>query len=78
MQQRDWAGVLPAITTPFKPDLSVDEVTSTRFSVDEESIVTATSKKRGVPPILDGHARFRGKFHNVLSASVRFLRISRT
>jgi len=25
MQQRDWAGVLPAITTPFKPDLSVDE-----------------------------------------------------
>ncbi|HEX4633991.1 MAG TPA: dihydrodipicolinate synthase family protein [Gemmatimonadales bacterium] len=25
MQQRDWAGVLPAITTPFKRDLSVDE-----------------------------------------------------
>ena len=25
MQPRDWAGVLPAITTPFKPDLSVDE-----------------------------------------------------
>ncbi|HEX4562562.1 MAG TPA: dihydrodipicolinate synthase family protein [Gemmatimonadales bacterium] len=25
MQQRDWAGVLPAITTPFRRDLSVDE-----------------------------------------------------
>jgi len=25
MQQRDWAGVIPAITTPFKPDLSIDE-----------------------------------------------------
>ena len=25
MQPRDWAGVLPAITTPFKSDLSVDE-----------------------------------------------------
>ncbi|HWZ29274.1 MAG TPA: dihydrodipicolinate synthase family protein [Gemmatimonadales bacterium] len=25
MQQRDWAGVLPAITTPFKPDLTIDE-----------------------------------------------------
>ena len=25
MQARDWAGVMPAITTPFKPDLSVDE-----------------------------------------------------
>lgn len=24
MQQRDWAGVLPAITTPFNADLSVD------------------------------------------------------
>jgi dihydrodipicolinate synthase/N-acetylneuraminate lyase len=24
MQQRDWAGVLPAITTPFNPDLSID------------------------------------------------------
>ena len=24
MQQRDWAGVFPAITTPFRPDLSVD------------------------------------------------------
>src|SRR5690242_11380133 len=24
MQQRDWAGVLPAITTPFSADLSVD------------------------------------------------------
>jgi 4-hydroxy-tetrahydrodipicolinate synthase len=24
MQQRDWSGVLPAITTPFKADLSVD------------------------------------------------------
>jgi 4-hydroxy-tetrahydrodipicolinate synthase len=26
MQQRDWAGVLPAITTPFNADLSVDHV----------------------------------------------------
>jgi len=25
MQQRDWAGVMPAITTPFRPDLTVDE-----------------------------------------------------
>lgn len=25
MQPRDWAGVLPAITTPFRPDLSIDE-----------------------------------------------------
>jgi len=25
MEPRDWAGVLPAITTPFRPDLSVDE-----------------------------------------------------
>ena len=25
MQPRDWAGVMPAITTPFQPDLSVDE-----------------------------------------------------
>ena len=24
MEQKDWAGVLPAITTPFKADLSVD------------------------------------------------------
>src|SRR5690348_13739253 len=24
MQQRDWTGVLPAITTPFNADLSVD------------------------------------------------------
>jgi dihydrodipicolinate synthase/N-acetylneuraminate lyase len=24
MKQRDWAGVFPAITTPFRPDLSVD------------------------------------------------------
>jgi len=24
MEQRDWAGVFPAITTPFRPDLSVD------------------------------------------------------
>jgi 4-hydroxy-tetrahydrodipicolinate synthase len=24
MQQRDWIGVFPAITTPFRPDLSVD------------------------------------------------------
>jgi len=24
MEKRDWAGVLPAITTPFAPDLSVD------------------------------------------------------
>jgi len=25
MQPRDWAGVMPAITTPFRPDLTVDE-----------------------------------------------------
>ena len=24
MQQHDWAGVFPAITTPFKPDLTID------------------------------------------------------
>lgn len=24
MKQRDWSGVLPAITTPFRPDMSVD------------------------------------------------------
>lgn len=24
MQQRDWSGVFPAITTPFRPDLSID------------------------------------------------------
>jgi 4-hydroxy-tetrahydrodipicolinate synthase len=37
MQPRDWAGVLPAITTPFKPDLSVDEgalATHVRWMMD--------------------------------------------
>ncbi|HKV72119.1 MAG TPA: dihydrodipicolinate synthase family protein [Gemmatimonadales bacterium] len=37
MQPRDWAGVLPAITTPFKSDLSVDEgalATHVRWMMD--------------------------------------------
>jgi 4-hydroxy-tetrahydrodipicolinate synthase len=37
MQARDWAGVLPAITTPFKPDFSVDEAalsTHVRWMLD--------------------------------------------